>query len=376
MQNTTSFSQQSETVYIDKTIFGNRRDILRNKLMERNLDAMFVRKPANRFYLSGFELHDGQPDETSGFLVITSTGQDWLATDARFEQAAENIWQKENVFIYSAPVTKDLAKLLKHCGNLIGIETSGNTIDFITALKKWGAPALLPADGIVEDMRMIKEPLEIAAMRKSFALNHQMLAWLEKQIANGGLEGMTESNLAWEIEKYFRENGAEELAFASIAAFGRHAALPHAIPGNDIISAPNNLLVDIGCRVANYCSDQTRSYWLGGQPSDEFKKTLELVQRAQQSALNIMRPGIACCDVYAQARKVFEDAGVAKAFNHGLGHGIGLQTHEAPSLSPRDKRILQKGMTVTVEPGLYFPQWGGIRWEHTALIEEDGASLF
>ena len=111
-------------------------------------------------------------------------------------------------------------------------------------------------------------------------------------------------------------------------------------------------------------------------PTDEFRRTLEQVQAAQKAALAVLRPGLPMCDAYAAARRVFEKAGVEKYFTHGLGHGVGLETHEAPSLNPRRSDPLRAGMVVTVEPGLYYPQWGGVRWEHTALITEDGATLF
>jgi Xaa-Pro aminopeptidase len=132
------------------------------------------------------------------------------------------------------------------------------------------------------------------------------------------------------------------------------------------------VLVDAGCRLEDYCSDQTRTFWIGDKVPDYFFNTLEQVQEAQRKALAALKPGVACKDVHAAACKYFEEQNVLAHFNHGLGHGIGLQTHEQPRLNSRDETILKPGMVVTVEPGLYFPEWGGVRWEYMVLVTEDG----
>ena len=175
---------------------------------------------------------------------------------------------------------------------------------------------------------------------------------------------------------FFRHHGATELAFTSIVGHGPNAALPHYLPSKDaLLEAENLVLVDVGCRLEDYCSDQTRTFWVGEKPTERFKKTLEAVQEAQHRAIRAIHPGVLACDVYKAARGHFESLGVAEAFTHGLGHGVGLETHEGPSLNGRNKTPLEPGMIVTVEPGLYFPEWGGIRWEHMVLVTEDGCRV-
>lgn len=359
-------------------IYAARRDRLRKLLARENIDALLVSQAPNRFYLSGFELHDGQPGESSGYLLVTQAGDDWLATDPRYEETAAQLWPRERIFIYKGGSTAtDLARLMnRHCG-LAGVETKDISSFFLAALteKCKNAPCLVAADGLVESLRVIKEPEEITALRKSFSLNHKMLEWVEENLKKDHFSNLAEKDLAWEIEKFFREHGAQELAFATIAALGKNAATPHAIPGSHLITPENLLLIDAGCRVDNYCSDQTRTFWTGTKPDARFIETRQLVQDAQQAALDMMRPGVACADVYKSAREVFAKKSVADAFTHGLGHGVGLQTHEAPSLSPKSRAILEKGMVVTVEPGLYYPAWGGIRWEYTVLVEDNGVSI-
>lgn len=361
-----------------RAMYARRRDRLRRLMAARGLDALLVSRAANRFYLSGFELHDPQCNESAGRLVITADGGDWLATDSRYTEAAARLWDRERVFSYGGDAAGDLARLLRRCGARAGFEAQGVSHAFARELAARAGrfPSLEAADGLVERLRRIKEPEEIAAMERSFALNHRLMRHVEEGLARGDWRGREERELAWEIERFFRENGAEGLAFASIVAAGPNGALPHAVPGAARIPAEGPVLVDVGCRVDGYCSDQTRTFWAGDAPGPEFSRALALVRAAQAEALAVMRPGLPLADAYAAARAVFARAGVEDSFTHGLGHGVGLETHEAPSLSPRASGALEPGMTVTVEPGLYYPRWGGVRWEHTVLVTEDGVRVF
>lgn len=361
----------------ETSIFAERRDKLRVLLRLRGLDALLVSSAPNRFYLSGFELHDPQPDESAGMLLISAWGSDWLATDSRYALAAEELWPDSNIFIYGSATAKDIGRLIADNSLLCGIEAKAVSWQFASQLEAFfpSGHALVRADGLVEKLRIIKDKGEQRALKASFALNHQMYEWLEREFVIKNEREISEKEMAWEIEKFFREKGAQELAFSTIVASGSSSALPHAIPALKKIKNNTPLLVDSGCRVDNYCSDQTRSWWKGNSPASEFEKALALVKDAQKAAIDFMRPGVACAEVYQKARKIFEKAGVEKAFTHGLGHGVGLQTHEAPSLSPRSTQILEEGMAVTVEPGLYYREWGGIRWENTVLIVPDGIEI-
>ena len=358
---------------MNEQTFAQRRQRLREALREQGLDALLISRAPNRYYLSGFELHDPQCNESAGRLVITADGQDWLATDARYRDAAARLWDRERICIYGQDTPRQLADLLARCGSRIGMEARAVSLEEARALQRHsrGRFALQGADGLVERLRCIKDAQEIAALERSFALNHAMLRWLEGELR----PGRSEQELAWAVEKYFREHGASELAFASIVATGPNAALPHAIPGDTCLTENCPVLVDVGRRLEDYCSDQTRTFWVGEKPTERFKKTLEAVQEAQHKAIRAIHPGVLACDVYKAARGHFESLGVAEAFTHGLGHGVGLETHEGPSLNGRNKTPLEPGMIVTVEPGLYFPEWGGIRWEHMVLVTEDGCRV-
>ncbi|MFV0349081.1 MAG: M24 family metallopeptidase [Halodesulfovibrio sp.] len=350
--------------------FAERRDKLRALMHEKQLDALFVSHEANRFYLSGFELHDPQKNESSGYLIICADGSDWLCTDSRYKDAAARLWDVDRVFIYTGRSASEMNGLMRKLRlGKIGFEAKSLSVSFFEQLSE--DLSMERADGLVEKLRVIKEPEEVERMRRSCGLNHRLM----QAVPSFCRPGRTKADVAWDIEKFFRENGASGLAFDSIVAVGPNAALPHAIPGADVITENCPVLIDVGCRVDDYCSDQTRTIWVGDRPTPEFSQTMAQVRAAQDAAIRVIRPGMKVADVYACARKVFEEAGVAQFFTHSLGHGVGLETHEAPGVSPRVEAELKPGMIITVEPGLYYPEWGGIRWEYMVLVTEDGAEV-
>ena len=354
-----------------------RRERLRALMREQGIEALLISHAANRYYLSGFELHDVQLNESAGRLIVMADGKDWILTDSRYLDAARRLWEPERVFIYGADAPEDIAKLLKGLvpGKTIGFEARAITLEFYEKFAETLAGSgcrLSRADGLVEQLRVIKDAEEIRRMEISCRLNQQMMEWLPGVL----VPGRSEAAVSWDIEMFFRHHGATELAFTSIVGHGPNAALPHYLPSKDVLlEAENLVLVDVGCRLEDYCSDQTRTFWVGEKPTERFKKTLETVQEAQYKAIRAIHPGVLACDVYKAARGHFESLGVAEAFTHGLGHGVGLETHEGPSLNGRNKTPLEPGMIVTVEPGLYFPEWGGIRWEHMGLVTEDGCRV-
>lgn len=352
------------------TIYKKRRDALRELVIKAGLEALLVTMDANRFYLSGFELHDSQFDESSGYLAILANGEDWLYTDSRYHEAACELWDRNHVFIYGGQGPEMVGK---HLQELLGAKSVGYDARHISVddFKRFGLDSFVRHDNLVEKLRVIKDEYEIEAMKASCAINEKMMLWLPEKL----VPGKTEVELAWEIEQFFRNNGAEELAFSSIVAIDERGALPHAIPGTKKLTENCSVLVDVGCRHRAYCSDQTRTFWVGDAPSKIFTQSLEKVQQAQQKAIEAIAPGKLGKDIYAIARESLAKDGLAEYFTHGLGHGVGLQTHEAPRFSPLDETVLEPGMVITVEPGVYFSGKFGIRWEHMALVTETGYEI-
>ena len=353
-------------------VFAARRENLRRILRREGLNAILVSHAANRFYLSGFELHDGMCSESSGYLIVIADGNDWLCTDSRYEEAAAQLWERERVFIYTGVPALDIGNLLS--GLRLGkIGFEGNLLPWQFVQRIQDGLDLKSADGLVEELRVIKDEAELSALAASAKLNHDMMALLPTVLT----VGHTEAEIAWGLEKYFRDAGASGLSFASIVAKDWHAALPHYHPeGLSHTLTPNcHVLVDAGARLDFYCSDQTRTFWVGDRPEDRFLKTLDLVREAQKAAMAIIRPGVLGCEVHAAAVKVFADQGLAAHFTHSLGHGVGLEVHEEPRLNSRSQTVLQPGMIITVEPGLYFPDWGGVRWEYMVAVTHDGCRI-
>lgn len=351
-------------------IFAARRDKLRAALRDKGLDALLVSHAANRHYLSGFELHDPQCNESAGWLVVTAEGDDHLFTDPRYVDAARRVWAEDALHVYTRDKHQLVCTTLEGRGiTAIGFEPKAlHLFDYDKLGEKVG---LTGADNLVEDLRIIKDADELRRMDAAIELNHRLFEYIETQL----VPGRTEEEIAWDVEKFFRENGAEEMAFSTIVGVGPNAALPHAIPGKTVIRDNELVLIDTGCRLMGYNSDQTRTFWVGDRPSDRFRRTMDLVRAAQQAAIDIIRPGLSCIEAYEAAWAVFDKAGVAHQFTHGLGHGIGLETHEPPSLSKAAGGVLRPGMVVTVEPGLYDPAWGGIRWEYQVVVTEDGCRV-
>ncbi len=357
---------------MNKMIYQARRDKLREKMSVLGIDALMVSYAPNRYYLSGFELHDGQCNETSGYLIIAKDGNDLLCTDSRYDLASQEVWDKEYVHIYRGDLPTFYNTLIKQKGySRVGFDEHCLTYAFIQ--KAFDGVNITPAHGLVEDLRVIKDAEEIKAMKISAALNHKLMEHLPSYLEENLHKNLTEKDVAWYIESYFRNHGASGNAFKPIVAKNEHAALPHCIPSDTIITEDSLLLVDVGARLNDYNSDQTRTFWVGKNPSDRFKTVLEQVQASQQAAIDILRPGLTGREAYMAAYESFAKIGVEKFFTHNLGHGVGLETHEAPRLSPLSDTVLEPGMIVTVEPGLYYSDWGGIRWEYMMLITENGA---
>ncbi|TVQ99447.1 MAG: aminopeptidase P family protein [Desulfovibrionales bacterium] len=351
-------------------IHAQRREKLRARLESSGLSALLVSSPANRFYLSGFELHDPQCNESAGMLVIAANGEDWLLTDPRFEITAQKVWPEERLFIYRSPKMQQIRDFLGDLGHRpLGFEARAVSVELYSDLAE--QVTLKPTRSMVEALRLVKDAQEIALLEASCRLNHEIFALVPELLR----PGRTEREIAWDMEKLFRERGSEELAFPTIVGVDANAAQPHAVPNHTPVRENCLVLVDAGARLNQYCSDQTRTFWVGEHPPDIFQRTMDLVREAQDRAIAAIRPGLPVHQAYQLVQDFFRDHLVEKRFTHGLGHGIGLETHEGPSLSPNDKTILAPGMVVTVEPGLYSPDWGGIRWEYMVLVTEDGCRI-
>jgi Xaa-Pro aminopeptidase len=339
------------------------------------VDALLLMGPENRRYLSGFSGEDTQCDESAGALLISADTL-LLATDSRFVTQAETEAPFFETYCYREGLHAALPELLvKLKTKRLGFESVWTSYwqyqKMAQALQDADMKiALVPTEDTVENLRARKSPEEISATRAALEIAETVF----EQVAYGIKPGMRERDIAWAMEKKMRESGAEALSFDTIVASGPNSALPHAIPGERKLQTGEPVLFDWGARRDGYCSDTSRTVIIG-PPDDTFTRVYQVVRDAQRMAIDAIRAGVSSKKVDAVARDYIDQQGFQGKFGHGLGHGTGLAIHEAPRLGPVKDTRLEAGMLVTVEPGIYLPEWGGVRLENMVVVMEDGAEV-
>ena len=341
-----------------------RLDRLRARLEELGLDALLVTTPSNRRWVSGFT-------GSAGTLLVDGK-QALFATDSRYwEQVGQQAPEFTLVRVAGA-TTRAAPELLQgQGGKRVGVEPAGVTLDLfeewkqaVAALPEAQQPILVPAPKAVEALRMVKEPDELDALARAVHLGDDAF----RHAAAVAHPGMTERELAWEVQRYAMEHGAQALSFSTIIAGGPWGALPHAYPRDVRLQTGQGVVMDLGVVVDGYCSDLTRTIFLGA-PTDQFRRIYDIVLTAQTMAEERIEAGMTGRQAHEIAATVIAEAGHAEHFGHGLGHGVGLDIHEDPRLSPGYEGELADGHVVTVEPGIYIPGWGGVRIEDQCVIE-------
>jgi Xaa-Pro aminopeptidase len=333
---------------------------LRSKIDELKIDAIWVSQPDNLFYLSGCE-------GLEGYLLITSQ-QSIMVTDFRYIEQAQRQSTDFEIFRTAGKMSEWLPRLfMGRSIQRLGFESnhlSVNLFDQIRGILEPNKVQMLAQNGVIEGLRCIKDAAEVEKIIKAAKITGAVYDYVE-QILHAGL---TELELAWEIEKYMRDHGSQPVPFDLIVAAGPNSALPHAKPADNVITTNQPIVIDIGSKVEYYGSDLTRTVYLG-KPDDTFRKVYNTVLEAQLEAIEGIRAGMSGAEADAIARNVISRAGYGEAFGHSLGHGIGLVTHEKPAVGPNSADILTEGMVFTVEPGIYISGWGGVRIEDDVLIE-------
>jgi Xaa-Pro aminopeptidase len=356
---------------------GNEQDRiarLQQTLRRKRIDALLVAQPHNRRYLSGYTAPDHGIQESSGVLLIPATGQPSLLTDSRFTLQAE----AEAPLFLVERYDKGLLKLLEKLTAALGIRTLAFESDYLlhaaylrlaTMAKKRGL-TLKAESGLIEAMRAVKSDNELHLLRASTRLNEKVF----QSVFNTIEPGMTEREIALALDLTMREMGAESPSFDTIVAFGTNAARPHAVPTDRELEAGDLVLIDMGLVYQGYCSDMTRTF-VAGKPDQTFLDRHRLVRKAMLAGIEAIRAGVTGAAVDRAARHVLRDGGYGEYFGHGLGHGVGMAVHEMPRLSSRYRKQLQAGMVVTVEPGIYLADWGGIRLENMVIVGEEGCEV-
>jgi Xaa-Pro aminopeptidase len=323
------------------------------------VEPLLVTDGVNVQYLLGFE-------SSNCAVLVEPDGQATLYTDFRYLEAAKAV-AGVTVVQTRRDVAGALSELL--AGRRIGFEASRISYAQWQTLGAGGAD-LVPTRGLVEAFRLVKDDAEIDAIRRASAISDELYAALARE----RFSGRTESELAWWIERTFRELGADGLSFAPIVASGLNGASPHAHPGDTVISEGVLVTIDMGCTVDGYCSDCTRTFAVG-EVSEQLLEIYGLVAQAQLDGLAAVRAGESGVDVDAASRTAIVAAGMAEYYGHGLGHGLGMEVHEAPVLRPESPDVLAPRNLVTIEPGLYLPDVGGCRIEDLVVVTETGCEI-
>jgi Xaa-Pro aminopeptidase len=345
---------------------------LRQAIRGEGLDAFTIinlegSDSLNLRYLTGFS-------GSFGLLILTQTEQS-LLTDSRYTERAKTEAPQVQVREVKGNWAERLSEELKALGiKRLGLNSRTISLyDFNLLKEKAPEVELVPLEGPVERLRLRKDEEELERIRKAAELTDRAF-----EHALGFVRpGLSELEVAWELEKFMREQGSEGIAFPFIVATGSNSALPHATPGEREIKRGELLLLDIGARCGGYCADLTRMIAIG-RPSKRQLEVYEVVRRAQEAALSGIKPGMDGLEADKLARAVIQGAGFGDAFGHGLGHGVGLAVHEGPRLSPfadPKKDILEPGMVVTVEPGIYLVGEFGVRIEDLTVVRADGLEV-
>ncbi|WP_422787346.1 M24 family metallopeptidase [Salibacterium aidingense] len=336
---------------------------LREQLEEKQADAVFINSPANRQYISGFT-------GTAGAVLVTRK-EAFFITDFRYVEQAKAQCEGFEVVKHSSSVFKKAGELLEQQqAQTAAFEKEHVTYGDYEELQQHIEAELLPIQGMVESLRQYKDDNELEVIQRAVDIADRTFEHITTFIK----PGVKEKEVSDELEFFMRRQGAVSSSFDIIVASGERSALPHGVASNKEIRNGELVTLDFGAYFQGYCSDITRTVAVG-EPSNELKELYQTVYEAQLKAVEKIKPGMTGIEADAVARDHINKQGFGEYFGHGLGHGLGMEVHEGPRLSPKSSSLLEPGMVVTVEPGIYVPELGGTRIEDDIVITENGNKL-
>lgn len=343
---------------------------LRDRLVAESADAIVIASVPNLVYCTGF---GGAFDEESAHLGLVSECGAVLITDSRYFEAFQRAASGSEWRVACATETLTSAIVDEVGGarfDRVAVETTLPHARF-RALEAALECEVLGATGWVEGIRVAKDESELVSIKAAQKLTEAAFDYVLENVVGAGV---TEREIALELEFFMRRAGSEGVAFTPIVASGPNSALPHAVPSERTLRAGDFVVLDFGARVGGYCADMTRTIVVG-RASDRQREVYSAVEAANRDATAALRAQMTGAELDAVARRTLEKAGLAQYFGHGLGHGVGLEVHELPRVGPRADGPIPAGAVITIEPGVYIPEFGGVRIENLAVVNESGAEV-
>lgn len=335
-------------------------DNLRNQLEIENLDALLITNPFNRSYMTEFT-------GTAGVALVSAKDAVFI-TDFRYTKQAEKEIAGYRIVQHTTTIIEEVALQVKNMNvKTVGFEKDDLSFGLYELYNKEVDAELKPVSGLVEKLRMVKTPDEIATLQAAAKIADDAFTHIITYIR----PGITELDVSNELEFFMRKQGATSSSFSIIVASGLRSALPHGVATDKVIESGDFVTLDYGALYKGYISDITRTVAVG-EPSDKLKEIYAVVLEAQELALKEIKPGMTGIEADRIARDYITSKGYGEAFGHSTGHGIGLEVHEGPGLSSKSNTVLEPNMVVTVEPGIYLPEIGGVRIEDDIVITANG----
>jgi Xaa-Pro aminopeptidase len=333
---------------------------LREQLKKEEIDALLITNPYNRSYMTNFT-------GTAGVAIVSADDAVFI-TDFRYTEQAEKQIEGYRIVQHTKTIIEEVAaQVSKMNVTTLGFEKDDMAFGLYESYKKEVKSDLTPVSGLVEKLRMVKTPDELKILKKAAKIADDAYNHIIKFIK----PGISELDVSNELEFFMRKQGATSSSFSIIVASGLRSALPHGVATSKIIETGDFVTLDYGALYEGYISDITRTLAVG-EPTDKLKEIYAVTLAAQELALKEIKPGMTGIEADAIARDYITSKGYGEAFGHSTGHGIGMEVHEAPSLSFRSETVLEPNMVVTVEPGIYLPEVGGVRIEDDIIITESG----
>ncbi len=341
-----------------------RIDRVRELMQKEALDSLLIDSGVNRFYLTGFTGSAGR--------VLFTPEENYLITDFRYVEQAQQQVEGFKIIELNKSVEDGLSEILKQDHtNILGFESKIISYDqYKKYQKNFSNIELIATKNLVQNLRLIKDESELKRIKKAVEIADQAFVHILDYLT----PGLSEKDVALELEYFMKKLGGEKNSFDFIVASGKRSSLPHGVASDKKLQKGDFVTMDFGTIYQGYCSDMTRTVVLGS-PTSKQSQIYDLVLEAHMAVINKLKAGMIAKEADEVARSIINDAGYKENFGHGLGHGVGTEVHEKPKISYTSRDILESGMVITDEPGVYISDWGGVRIEDDLLVTEDGCEV-